>query len=130
MLADPITAFFSGLTSAVARITCAFVAILLVGFFGVRGCVDHLTGRDRRIDRGFSRVRIGMATHDVQRLMRSPGERLEEFRIGQEGGFEKQYAEAAGSESSYWLSWTQFDIRYTVGFDESDRVTYKAAGGT
>lgn len=72
-----------------------------------------------------------MTRSEVEQFMRSPGKKLEQFQLGQETGFERRYAEAERSKSVYWLSWHNgFDYVYTVGFDERDRVTYKASGGT
>jgi hypothetical protein len=53
------------------------------------------------------------------------------FRLGQHGGFEKEYARAAASGSEYYLLWNKgIDVVYVVGFDKDGRVTMKAVGGT
>jgi hypothetical protein len=107
------------------------IALGWLGFIGLRNRWDALNDWDRRVDRGFQRVTVGMPRARVEKLMRSQGTKAEQFHLGQPGGFERQYAEAERSKSAYWLSWHNgFDYVYTVGFDDRDRVTYKASGGT
>lgn len=107
------------------------IALGWLGYIGLRDRWDALNGWDRRVDRGFQRVTVGMPRARVEELMRSPGTKDEQFHLGQEAGFERQYAEAGRSKSAYWLSWHNgIDHVYTVGFDDGDRVTYKASGGT
>jgi hypothetical protein len=109
----------------------AVIAVSGLGFVVLRGYWDGMHSWDRRVARGFQKVVVGMPREQVQELMRSPGTKLDQFRLGQEAGFERQYAEAEHSKSAYWLSWQNgIDYVYTIGFDEHDRVTYKASGGT
>ena len=107
------------------------VTVAWLGFVGLRARWDDMHNWDRRVDRGFDRVTVGMPRREVERLMRTPGTKLAQFHLGQEAGFERQYAEAERSKSAYWLSWHNgIDYVYTVGFDDHDRATYKASGGT
>jgi hypothetical protein len=107
------------------------IALGWLGFVGLRDRWDKVHMWDRRVDRGFEHVALGMTRSQVEQLMSSPGTKLEQFQLGQEAGFERQYAEAEHSKSAYWLSWHNgIDYVYTVGFDDHDRVTYKASGGT
>jgi len=102
-----------------------------LGVVGLQAGWDKIHMWDRQVDRGFDRVAVGMTRSAVELLMRSPGKKLEQFQLGQETGFELQYAEAERSKSAYWLSWHNgIDYVYTIGFDEHARVTYKASGGT
>jgi len=113
----------------VSALLAATVAWL--GFVGLRARWDDMHNWDRRVDRGFHRVTVGMTRSEVERLMRTPGTKLEQFHLGQKAGFERQYAEAERSKSAYWVSWHNgIDYVYTVGFDDHDQVTYKASGGT
>lgn len=117
------------MVGVMAVLTVALAAWL--GFVDLRAGWDNMHNWDRRVDRGFNCVTIGMSRIEVEQLMRSAGTKLERFQLGQESGFERQYAEAERSKSAYWLSWHNgIDLVYTVGFDDHDRVTYKASGGT
>jgi hypothetical protein len=107
------------------------VAVGALGFFGLRARWDKIHNWDRRAQRGFEHVAVGMPRNQVELLMRSPGTKLQEFSLGQETGYEQKYAEARRSNSRYWLSWHNgIDYVYTVGFDDHDQVTCKASGGT
>jgi len=80
---------------------------------------------------GWHKVRVGDTRERVLELMGRPREESREFRLGQEGGFEKQYAEAAASGASVWLIYEAgIDVVYAIGLDANDRVVYKAVGGT
>ena len=79
----------------------------------------------------FDRIQSGMSETQVVAALGAADERSAEFRLGQYEGFEKEYARAAGSGSSYYLLWNKgIDVVYAIGFDRNGRVTMKAIGGT
>lgn len=107
------------------------VIVAWLGFVGLRARWDKIHGWNRATAQGFSRVTIGMTRNEVEQLMKSSGMKSDQFHLGQETGFERQYSEAKHSKSAYWLSWHNgIDYVYTVGFDDHDKATYKASGGT
>ena len=79
---------------------------------------------------GWHEVRVGDTRERVLELMGHPREESREFRLGQEGGFQEQYTEAAASGASVWLIYEAgIDVVYAIGLDADDRVVYKAVGG-
>lgn len=79
----------------------------------------------------FKKIQAGMSEAEVVAGLGTPDEKSAQFRLGQYAGFEKEYARAADSGSSYYLIWNKgVDVVYTVGFDNAGRVTMKAGGGT
>jgi hypothetical protein len=79
----------------------------------------------------FKKVRAGMSEAQGVAALGAANERSSEFRLGQYVGFEKEYARAAASKSSYYLIWNKgIDVVYTVGFDNEGHVTMTAVGGT
>jgi len=80
---------------------------------------------------GWHKVRVGDTRERVLELMGPPREESLEFRLGQETGYQEQYAEAAASGASVWLIYEAgIDVVYAVGLGADGRVVYKAAGGT
>lgn len=79
----------------------------------------------------FRSVVIGMPRAQVVELLGAGGRTLEKFALGQSGGYEYEYAAAERSRAKTWVKWIFFGDRHcTVGFDENDRVIFKAAGST
>lgn len=109
--------------SAVATL----VVCLAAAFVGVRA----LMGYGVTFYRSFEKVQQGMLEAEAVAILGAADERSAEFRLGQYEGFEKEYARAAGSGSSYYLLWFKsIDVVYAIGFDRNGRVTMKAVGGT
>jgi len=93
--------------------------------------INYFIGYDKAIDSGYRALLPGMSLSEARVLMRGPGTRLESFLLGQEGGYELEYAAAARSGAKYFVRWTNpVDHYYTVGFDENDKVVYRARGTT
>lgn len=79
----------------------------------------------------FRSIVIGMPRAQVVELLGSEGRTLEKFALGQSGGYEYEYAAAERSRAKTWVKWIFSGDRHcTVGFDENDRVIFKAAGST
>lgn len=90
-----------------------------------------ITGLNPKLYRQYESVQQAMTRQDVVRKMGKPSGQGPEFRLSQYEGFEKEYERAKKSNSKYYLFWeTGIDITYTIGFDDSDKVTIKACGGT
>lgn len=108
--------------------------VLAVGVVGA--CLSHVLPLlnpdwDAELARAWKSVETGMTREQVVGLLGEPEEQSAEFHLGQYGGFEAVYKRAASSGSEYYLFWDQgIDVVYAVGFDERDKVTFKAAGGT
>ena len=91
--------------------------------------IDHVTGFNRSIQTGYNQISLDMPLSAVKNLMRSEGTRSPEFRLTQLAGYELEYAAAAHSGAKYFISWHNgVDRTYTIGFDNHDKVIYKAQG--
>jgi hypothetical protein len=111
----------------VPMVAIACVAAGLLGFLGLR----VLMGYGITFHSKFSNIQPGMSEAQVVASVGAADERSAQFRLGQHGGFEKEYARAAASGSEYYLLWNKgIDVVYAVGFDKDGRVTMKAVGGT
>ncbi len=119
-----------------ANSTKVFIFSLLAGFlffpslfFLVRSLMSDAES-ERRFA-AFRSVVIGMPRAQVVELLGSGGRTLEKFALGQSGGYEYEYAAAERSGAKTWLKWIfLLDLHCTVGFDENDRVIFKADGST
>lgn len=101
-----------------------FIAVALVG-------VRALMGYGFTFHSSFKRVQSGMSEAQVVVVLGGADVRTAKFQLGQYTGFEKEYAQAAASGSSYYLLWHRgIDVVYAVGFDKTGKVTMKAVGGT
>ena len=79
----------------------------------------------------FDSVRQGWSKEAVVRILGNPDETSKDFHLGQELHFEHEYARAKASKSKYFLFWNRgLDIVFAVGFDDQDKVTMTASGGT
>ena len=93
--------------------------------------LDSIKGIDRQKIHSFTAIRLGMTAAEVTELMGTEGERSDTFRLGQQGGYEIEYAVAEKIGAAYFLSWkTGVALVFTVAFDTQDRVIYKASGST
>lgn len=110
----------------------ARVAALVMLCLLVAGAAAYLSvGRWLFFARDFATVRTGMSRAEVVRVLGDPNEESEHFRLSQREGYESAYQEAERSSSKYYLVWYRWiDQTYTVGFDDQDRVTIAASGGT
>jgi len=111
------------------RLLAAAVVVVCVaaGFVGLR----VVMGYGVTFHGSFKKIQPGMSETQVVAALGTPDERSAEFRLGQREGFEKEYALAAESGSSYYLFWFRgIDVVYAVGFDAAGRATIKAVGGT
>lgn len=103
------------------------VACLLGALFGPR----MIMGYGPTFHGSFKKIEAGMMEAHVVAALGKANARTTEFRLGQYSGFEKDYARAAASGSSYYLLWYRgLDVVYAVGFDKDGKVTMKAVGGT
>lgn len=90
-----------------------------------------LTGSGITFYGSFNQVQPGMSETQVVAALGTANARTTEFQLGQYTGFEKEYAQAAASGSSYCLLWHKgIDVVYAIGFDKEGKVTMKAFGGT
>jgi outer membrane protein assembly factor BamE (lipoprotein component of BamABCDE complex) len=79
----------------------------------------------------YKSIKPGMTREEVVRRMGRPLSEESEFHLSQYIGFEKEYERAKQSNSKYYLFWEAgIDVTYAIGFDDEDRVTIKACGGT
>jgi hypothetical protein len=111
----------------IALVAVACVAGGLLGLLGLRVFMGYgVTFHSK-----FTKIRPGMSEAQVVAALGVADERAAQFRLGQYGGFEKEYARAAASGSTYYLLWNKgIDVVYAVGFDKDGRVTMKAVGRT
>ena len=110
----------------IALLVAAAAVVVVAGAYGLG---HWLTGRWAYP--GWHKVRVGDTRQRVLELMGRPREESGEFRLGQETGHQKQYAEAAASGASVWLIYEAgIDVVFAIGLDADDRVVYKAVGGT
>lgn len=111
----------------------AWVVVVAMFVFGASLLLDRVitSPSERTFARKFSGLRVGTPESEVVALLGPPSERSDSFRPGQPHGYEKEYAAAASSGSTYYLLWLdEFDLVYAVGFDQQQRVRYSAVGGT
>ena len=86
---------------------------------------------DRAFYRAFDSIQVGTPASEAVSRLGPPDEAGKEFRLGQPDGFETEYGAADASSSQRYLFWNRgVDVVCAVGLDSSDRVAYKACGGT
>ena len=102
--------------------------------FGLwRGCVrlHELEGIDRKADRAFRSLRVGMTKAEVfGRMVVWPIWTNSQFTLGQYEGNEKEYAKTNGVNAEVFYTWDNGDVFYCIGFDRNDRMVVKGRGGT
>ena len=92
---------------------------------------NPLTGDNPVQHRQYESIETGMTREEVVRRMGQPPDQRVEFHLGQYDGYENQYQAAKQSNSQYYLFWySAIDVTYAVGFDNQNKVTMKACGGT
>lgn len=108
---------------------CGFIAAIILMLAGPR-VWDSLRHFDRQLQTGFFQIHYGDKMPRIQMLMRGPGVETNEFRLGQLGGYEFEYAAAEKSGAKYYVMWNNLDHVYTIGFDDDGKAIFKAEGGT
>ncbi len=90
-----------------------------------------VSGEDRKFYATFDSIAVGVPEAHVLAQLGPPADLGKAFHLGQREGFEAEYRAAAASRSSRYLFWHRdVDVVCAIGLDQSDRVAYKACGGT
>ena len=105
-----------------------YCAILLSVATGACEVTEEL-----RLARATNSLAIGTIEGDVVNRLGPPSDSGAKFYLGQAQGFEEQYRQAAASSSVRYLFWhggVAKDVVCAVGFDQNNRVAFRACGGT
>ena len=90
-----------------------------------------ITGLNPELYSQYESINPGMTKQEVVRKMGQPSSEGTEFHLSQRNGFKVEYDRAKQSNSKYYLFWhSGIDITYAIGFDNEDKVTLKACGGS
>jgi len=110
----------------VASLLVVFLVIFTAGFL-----LSWWMGETPGFQWSYHKVKPGMSREEVVEMLGEPDDESPEFHLSQYESFEKEYERAEQSGSEYYCFWYRgIDVTYAVGFDNEDRVTMKALGGT
>ena len=106
-------------------------ALLIAGGVFFWGQRSGKPDRDAWISKRFASIEPGMRDEQVIELLGPPDSTSNLFYLGQEAGYEDEYARAERSNSAYYYVWyLRMHKTYTIGFNKEGRVTIKAFGSS
>ena len=112
-----------------------FSTVVVFGLFaGVIAIIGYSmpSAREvRKFSHKFELIKIGAPETNVLSILGKPDAKENEFRIGQETGYEYAYKRAKSSDSIYYLLWFKgVDMVFTIGINKKGQVSVKESGGT